>query len=44
MAKVRWTTRASGFHVVRLVVKLADGTYGYVNVASFEVYGKPVKR
>ena len=27
MAKVRWTTRASGFHVVRPVVKLADGTY-----------------
>ena len=119
MAKVRWITRASGFHVVRPVVKLADGTYlvgehadantsgfletefmfatqrwmkldiervvtkgtygpaqdasawtrdpvdlskvdevgfadlipgsghgsgGYVNVASFEVYGKPVKR
>ena len=119
LAKVRWITRASGFHVVRPVVKLADGTYlvgehadantsgflesefmfatqrwmkldiervvtkgtygpaqeasawvrdavdlskvdevgfadlipgsghgsgGYVNVASFEVYGKPVKR
>ena len=119
MAKVRWITRASGFHVVRPVVKLADGNYyvgehadahtsgflesefmfatqrwmkldidrvvtkgtygpaqdasawmrepvnlskvdevgfadlmpgsghgagGYVNVASFEVYGKPVKR
>src|SRR4051812_29572674 len=119
MAKGRWTTRASGFHVVRPVVKLADGTYlvgehadantsgflesefmfatqrwmkldiervvtkgtygpaqdasawtrepvdlskvdevgfadlipgsghgsgGYINVASFEVYGKPVKR
>jgi len=27
MAKVRWTTRASGFHVVRPVVRLADGTY-----------------
>jgi hypothetical protein len=27
LAKVRWTTRASGFHVVRPVVKLADGTY-----------------
>jgi hypothetical protein len=119
MAKVRWITRASGFHVVHPVVKLADGNYyvgehgdantsgflesefmfatqrwmkldierivtkgtygpaqdaaawirepidlskvdevgfadlipgsghgagGYVNVASFEVYGKPVKR
>ena len=27
MAKVRWITRASGFHVVRPVVKLADGNY-----------------
>jgi len=27
LAKVRWITRASGFHVVRPVVKLADGTY-----------------
>ena len=27
MAKVRWITRASGFHVVRPVVKLADGSY-----------------
>jgi len=27
LAKVRWVTRASGFHVVRPVVKLADGTY-----------------
>ena len=119
LAKVRWTTRASGFHAARPVVKLADGTFyigdhaeastttflesefalngvrwmkldenrvvtvgrygpvgeasnwadpqpnlskvdevgfadlmpgsghgsgGYVNVASFEVYGKPVKR
>jgi hypothetical protein len=118
LAKVRWTTRASGFHAVRPVVKLADGSFyvgdhaeastttflesefafaglrwmkldidrivtvgrygpvgeasnwaeppnlskvdevgfadlmpgsghgsgGYVNVASFEVYGKPVKR
>jgi len=26
LAKVRWVTRASGFHVVRPVVKLADGT------------------
>jgi len=26
LAKVRWITRASGFHVVRPVVKLADGT------------------
>jgi hypothetical protein len=27
LAKVRWITRASGFHEVRPVVKLADGTY-----------------
>jgi len=27
LAKVRWITRASGFHVVRPVVKLADGTF-----------------
>jgi len=27
LAKVRWVTRASGFHVVRPVVKLADGTF-----------------
>ena len=27
LAKVRWVTRTSGFHVVRPVVKLADGTY-----------------
>jgi hypothetical protein len=27
LAKVRWTTRASGFHVVRPVVRLADGTF-----------------
>jgi hypothetical protein len=27
LAKVRWITRASGFHAVRPVVKLADGTY-----------------
>jgi len=27
LGKVRWITRASGFHVVRPVVKLADGTY-----------------
>ncbi|MEQ1731823.1 MAG: hypothetical protein ABL982_25910 [Vicinamibacterales bacterium] len=26
LAKVRWTTRASAFHLVRPVVKLADGT------------------
>jgi hypothetical protein len=26
LAKLRWVTRASGFHVVRPVVKLADGT------------------
>jgi hypothetical protein len=118
LAKVRWTTRASGFHAVRPLIKLMDGTFlvgdhaeastttflesefafaglrwmkldinrivtigrygpvgeasnwadapdlskvdevgfvdlmpgsghgsgGYVNVASFEVYGRPVKR
>ena len=27
LAKVRWVTRASGFHVVHPVVKLADGTF-----------------
>jgi hypothetical protein len=27
LAKVRWVTRASGFHVIRPVVKLADGTW-----------------
>jgi hypothetical protein len=27
LAKARWVTRASGFHVVRPVVRLADGTY-----------------
>lgn len=27
LAKVRWITRSSGFHVVRPVVRLADGTY-----------------
>lgn len=27
LGKVRWITRASGFHVVHPVVKLADGTY-----------------
>jgi hypothetical protein len=26
LAKVKWQTRASAFHVVRPVVKLADGT------------------
>ena len=26
LAKIRWITRASGFHVVRPAVKLADGT------------------
>jgi hypothetical protein len=108
-AKIRWTVRTSGFHQIRPIVKLADGTWligdrttgpsadfnvddvsiadvrwmkldiarvvttgnwvehpdlskvdevgfadlmpgsghgagGYVNVARFEVYGKPVKR
>lgn len=27
LAKIRWVTRASGFHVVRPVLKLADGTW-----------------
>ena len=27
LAKVRWTTRASGFHAVRPLIKLMDGTY-----------------
>jgi hypothetical protein len=27
LAKIRWVTRTSGFHVVRPVVKLADGTW-----------------
>ena len=27
LAKVRWTTRASGFHAVRPVIKLMDGTF-----------------
>lgn len=27
LAKVRWITRASGFHAVRPLVKLADGTF-----------------
>jgi hypothetical protein len=27
LAKVRWVTRASAFHLVRPVVKLADGTF-----------------
>jgi hypothetical protein len=27
MARIRWVTRTSGFHVVRPVIKLADGTW-----------------
>ena len=27
LAKIRWVTRVSGFHVVRPVIRLADGTY-----------------
>ena len=27
LARIRWVTRVSGFHVVRPVVKLADGTW-----------------
>jgi hypothetical protein len=40
LAKVRWVTRASGFHQVRPVVKLADGTmlvgdYAVTNTTTF---------
>jgi hypothetical protein len=27
LAKIRWVTRVSGFHVIRPVIRLADGTY-----------------
>ena len=27
LARIRWVTRVSGFHVVRPVIRLADGTY-----------------
>jgi hypothetical protein len=27
LAKVRWTTRASGFHTVRPLMKLMDGAF-----------------
>ncbi|HEX4133950.1 MAG TPA: hypothetical protein VHY84_04940 [Bryobacteraceae bacterium] len=27
LAKIRWTTRASGFHAVRPLIKLMDGTF-----------------
>ena len=27
LARIRWVTRVSGFHVVRPLVKLADGTW-----------------
>jgi hypothetical protein len=27
LARIRWTTKVSGFHQVRLIVKLADGTW-----------------
>jgi hypothetical protein len=27
LAKIRWVTRVSGFHVVRPIIKLADGTW-----------------
>jgi hypothetical protein len=37
LAKIRWVTKTSGFHVVRPVVKLADGTLLVGNVASANV-------
>ena len=37
LAKIRWVTKTSGFHVVRPVVKLADGTMLIGNVASASV-------
>ncbi|MGE3841973.1 MAG: hypothetical protein AB7I50_10330 [Vicinamibacterales bacterium] len=36
-AKIRWTTKTSGFHVVRPVVKLADGTMMVGDFASANV-------
>ena len=36
-AKMRWTTKTSGFHVVRPVLKLADGTLLVGNFASQNV-------
>jgi hypothetical protein len=36
LAKIRWVTRTSGFHAVRPVVKLADGTYLVGDAATTE--------
>jgi hypothetical protein len=36
-AKIKWTTKTSGFHVVRPVVKLADGTLMIGNFSSENV-------
>ena len=36
LAKIQWVTRTSGFHAVRPVVKLADGTYLVGDVATSE--------
>ncbi len=37
LAKIRWVTKTSGFHVVRPVVKLADGTMLVGDVAASSV-------
>jgi hypothetical protein len=37
LAKIRWATKTSGFHVVRPVIKLADGTMFVGNVAAESV-------
>ena len=36
-AKIRWATKTSGFHVVRPVIKLADGSMFVGDVASQNV-------
>ena len=48
-AKIRWATKTSGFHVVRPVVKLADGSmfvgdYSSENVAMMGINEFPVDR
>lgn len=37
LAKIRWVTRASGFHKLRPMLKLADGTYLVGNHADGEI-------
>jgi hypothetical protein len=37
LAKIRWVTRASGFHKLRPLLKLADGTYLVGNHADGEI-------